>query len=114
MAQKTIKLVANNKKARHDYFIDETYQAGISLTGTEIKLELAYFQSVKLSHYLGILYFIALGAHAHQHIDQTCDYAYGNHKIDQKRFSSVFQFITTFCSKFVLLSALSDNYRPFL
>ena len=32
-----MKLVANNKKARHDYFIDETYEAGIVLTGTEIK-----------------------------------------------------------------------------
>ena len=32
-----MKLVANNKKARHDYFIEETYEAGIELTGTEIK-----------------------------------------------------------------------------
>lgn len=32
-----IKVVANNKKARHDYFIEETYEAGIVLTGTEIK-----------------------------------------------------------------------------
>ncbi len=32
-----MKVVANNKKARHDYFIEETYEAGISLTGTEIK-----------------------------------------------------------------------------
>ncbi|WP_324822384.1 SsrA-binding protein SmpB [Sinanaerobacter sp. ZZT-01] len=31
------KLIANNKKARHDYFIDEVYEAGIVLTGTEIK-----------------------------------------------------------------------------
>lgn len=31
------KLVASNKKARHDYFIEETYEAGIVLTGTEIK-----------------------------------------------------------------------------
>ena len=31
------KLVAGNKKARHDYFIEETYEAGIVLTGTEIK-----------------------------------------------------------------------------
>lgn len=31
------KLVANNKKARHDYFIEETYETGIVLTGTEIK-----------------------------------------------------------------------------
>ena len=32
-----MKLVANNKQARHDYFIEETYEAGIELTGTEIK-----------------------------------------------------------------------------
>ncbi|MDR1136489.1 MAG: SsrA-binding protein SmpB [Clostridiales Family XIII bacterium] len=31
------KIIANNKKARHDYFIEETYEAGIVLTGTEIK-----------------------------------------------------------------------------
>jgi SsrA-binding protein len=29
--------VATNRKARHDYFIDETYEAGIVLSGTEIK-----------------------------------------------------------------------------
>ncbi|MBR3517340.1 MAG: SsrA-binding protein SmpB [Lachnospiraceae bacterium] len=32
-----IKLVANNKKAFHDYFILEKYEAGISLVGTEVK-----------------------------------------------------------------------------
>ncbi|MDR2131828.1 MAG: SsrA-binding protein SmpB [Clostridiales Family XIII bacterium] len=31
------KIVANNKKAGHDYFIEERYEAGIVLTGTEIK-----------------------------------------------------------------------------
>ena len=31
------KLIAQNKKAFHDYFIDETFQAGISLAGTEVK-----------------------------------------------------------------------------
>jgi SsrA-binding protein len=31
------KLVAQNKKARHDYAIEETYEAGIVLTGTEVK-----------------------------------------------------------------------------
>lgn len=31
------KVVANNKKARHDYFIEEVYETGIVLTGTEIK-----------------------------------------------------------------------------
>ncbi len=37
MAKKERKLIANNKKAYHDYFIEETYEAGIVLTGTEIK-----------------------------------------------------------------------------
>ena len=31
------KVIANNKKAWHDYFIEETYEAGIALTGTEVK-----------------------------------------------------------------------------
>ena len=31
------KIVAQNKKAYHDYFVDEKYEAGISLFGTEIK-----------------------------------------------------------------------------
>lgn len=31
------KVIANNKKAYHDYFIDETFEAGISLSGTEVK-----------------------------------------------------------------------------
>lgn len=32
-----IKVVAQNKKARHDYFIEDTFEAGIVLTGTEVK-----------------------------------------------------------------------------
>ncbi len=31
------KIIALNKKARHDYFVDETYEAGIELFGTEVK-----------------------------------------------------------------------------
>ena len=30
-------LIAQNKKARHDYFVEDTYEAGLVLTGTEIK-----------------------------------------------------------------------------
>ena len=30
-------LISQNKKAYHDYFVDETYEAGISLAGTEVK-----------------------------------------------------------------------------
>lgn len=32
-----VKVVADNRKARHDYFIEETYEAGIALAGTEVK-----------------------------------------------------------------------------
>jgi len=32
-----VKILAQNKKAYHDYFIEETYQAGIELVGTEVK-----------------------------------------------------------------------------
>ena len=37
MATDAIKIVAQNKKASHDYYILETYECGIVLTGTEIK-----------------------------------------------------------------------------
>ena len=37
MSKETMKLVANNKKAYHDYFVDERYEAGIALFGTEVK-----------------------------------------------------------------------------
>ncbi|NLK36673.1 MAG: SsrA-binding protein SmpB [Epulopiscium sp.] len=35
--EKGTKLIAQNKKAYHDYFIEEVFQAGISLVGTEVK-----------------------------------------------------------------------------
>ena len=37
MAKTSTKLIANNKKAYHDYFILDTYEAGIALHGTEVK-----------------------------------------------------------------------------
>lgn len=37
MGDKGIKVLAKNKKATHDYFIEDTFEAGIVLTGTEIK-----------------------------------------------------------------------------
>ena len=37
MAKNEMKLVANNKKAYHDYFIEEKYEAGLVLHGTEVK-----------------------------------------------------------------------------
>ncbi len=37
MGKESVKLVANNKKAYHDYFIDDSFEAGIELYGTEVK-----------------------------------------------------------------------------
>ena len=37
MSKETMKLVANNKKAYHDYFVDEKLEAGLVLHGTEVK-----------------------------------------------------------------------------
>lgn len=37
MEQKSKKVISNNKKAFHDYFIDEKFEAGIELFGTEVK-----------------------------------------------------------------------------
>ena len=37
MAKAEKKLIANNKKAYHDYFLEERYEAGIELHGTEVK-----------------------------------------------------------------------------
>jgi SsrA-binding protein len=47
--KREIKLAANNKKAYHDYFVEETYEAGIELTGTEIKSVRAGKVSIKES-----------------------------------------------------------------
>lgn len=37
MAKDSVRLIANNKKAYHDYFIEDKYEAGIALVGTEVK-----------------------------------------------------------------------------
>lgn len=37
MSDNAVKTIATNRKARHDYHIDDTFEAGIALTGTEIK-----------------------------------------------------------------------------
>lgn len=37
MGKSSIKLIANNKKAYHDFFIEDTFEAGVSLHGTEVK-----------------------------------------------------------------------------
>ena len=50
MAKKSRKLIANNKKARHDYFVEDSLEAGIVLTGTEIKSIRAGRCSIKESY----------------------------------------------------------------
>lgn len=37
MAERERKRIAENRRARHDYFIEDTFEAGIALTGTEVK-----------------------------------------------------------------------------
>ena len=37
MAEQNNKLIAQNRKAHHEYFIEETFQAGVELSGTEVK-----------------------------------------------------------------------------
>jgi len=37
MSEENFKLIANNKKVYHDYFLEETFEVGISLAGTEVK-----------------------------------------------------------------------------
>lgn len=37
MGKEYYKLIAQNKKATHDYFLEETYEAGLALAGTEVK-----------------------------------------------------------------------------
>ncbi|MCG8502624.1 MAG: SsrA-binding protein SmpB [Firmicutes bacterium] len=37
MGKGSMKVIAQNKKARYDYFIEDTFEAGIELTGTEVK-----------------------------------------------------------------------------
>lgn len=50
----SVKIIANNKKAYHEYFIEEKYEAGISLAGTEVKSIRAGRCSVKEA-YIGIV-----------------------------------------------------------
>lgn len=54
-----MKVLANNKKARHDYFLEKKYEAGIELIGSEVKSIKMGKVSIKESHvgaYKGELY----------------------------------------------------------
>lgn len=49
MGKRAKRIIANNKKARHDFFIEQSYEVGIVLTGTEIKSIRAGRVSIKES-----------------------------------------------------------------
>ena len=66
------KLIASNRKARHEYFIEETYEAGIALTGTEI-------QSVRQGRVsLGDAYAEVRGSEVFLVNSHIAEYDYGN------------------------------------
>ena len=46
MAKGSVRVIASNKKARHDYFIEDTYEAGIVLHGTEVKSKLLFMECI--------------------------------------------------------------------
>lgn len=50
--EKGIKIITENKKARHDYFIEDTFEAGIELFGTEVKSLRQGKANLKDSHVL--------------------------------------------------------------
>jgi SsrA-binding protein len=50
MTNDEMKVVATNRKARHEYFLEDTYEAGLSLKGSEIKSIRAGQVSLKESH----------------------------------------------------------------
>ena len=64
MAKTEKKLIANNKKAYHDFFLEERYEAGIELHGTEVKsmrmgkcsIKEAFKMCIRDSIYAGILH----------------------------------------------------------
>lgn len=64
------KVLAQNKKARHDYFIEETYEAGIELFGTEVKSIRAGKVNLKDSYadvYNGELYIYNMHISPYEH-----------------------------------------------
>lgn len=50
MSKEDFKVISTNRKARHDYFLEDTFEAGLSLRGSEIKSIRAGQVSLKESH----------------------------------------------------------------
>ena len=64
------KLIAQNKKARHDYFIEDAYEAGIALTGTEVKSIRAGKMQLKdsyVNYHEGELFVIGMHISPYEH-----------------------------------------------
>lgn len=77
-----IKIITENRKARHDYYILETFEAGIALLGTEVKPLKAGQIQLKDSYveFLnGEMYLI------HAHISTYTASSYNNHEPERKR-----------------------------
>ena len=70
--KKGIKVVAQNRKAFHDYFVEETYEAGIELRGTEVKSVRAGTLNLKDS------YVIVKNGEAYVHSMHISPYDKGN------------------------------------
>ena len=51
MEKRGIKIAAQNRKAHHDYFVEDRYEAGIELAGTEVKSGEIYAHSMHISPY---------------------------------------------------------------
>jgi len=77
-----IKVVATNKSARHDYFIDDVFEAGLSLTGTEVKS----LRQGRANIGDGYIYIDALEAWAENiHIPEYSQGTWTNHAVRRKR-----------------------------
>ena len=92
MEEKSIKVIVQNRKARHDYEILETYETGIALVGTEVKSIRAGKVQMKDSYATiedGELLFCAhpmlfpvVGYHFDVRNCESCDYFRGRLKAD--------------------------------
>ena len=72
MAEKGVKVAAQNRKAHHDYFVEDRYEAGIELFGTEVKSIRAGTLSLKDS------YCIAKNGEIYLHGMHISPYEHGN------------------------------------
>ena len=97
MAKKAgMKLIANNKKAFHDYFIEDTYEAGIALAGTEVKSLRSGKCSIK---------------EAFVHVENGEVYVYGMHITPYEK-GNILTKILSACGNFCCTAMRSIRSRP--